>query len=470
MTDAPSAPGRTRGRLFSAAMLGVASGAILVPLNSTMLAVALPGVQGEFSLGPNAVSSLVTLYLGAVAVALPVGGSIGDRYGHRPAFLVGVLLFAVASALAAIAASFEILEVARVGQAVSGALISTSSAALIRETAPEHRRGEAFGLFDLLVSTSAAVGPFIGGLLVGGFGWRSLFVIAVPLGVVSAGYVGLVLRAETPAHIAASRRAANPIDVPGLLLLGVAIVAFVIAIRSGTDAGPLGLVAAVAVVPLLTLFVFVELRTDRPAVDPRLFVHRPFAAALAGVFGATVILHGSFVLVPFFVEGLLHETALTSGIVLLGLAGVGAIVAPFGGRFSDRNGRRAVVVAGSAISAVGLAALWFGTAGATAATVAATLCIVGFGNGLVSPRQAAALESVEGSRVGMAAGTYYTGRYLGGVMGASLAGAILGAKVTSEGVATGFAVLTVVGIGVAIVSLGLRGRKPLAHEPATAAR
>ena len=457
----PLTAGKPPGHVLSAAMLGVASGAILVPLNSTMLAVALPGVMDDFTLGANAVSSLVTLYLGAVAVALPVGGSIGDRYGHRPAFLVGVLAFAVASALAAIATSFEVLEVARVGQAISGALISTSSAALIRETAPPTRQGEAFGMFDLLVSTSAAVGPFVGGLLVGGFGWRSLFVIAVPLGIVSAAYVGLVLRPEAPAHVSASRRAAAPIDVPGLVLLAVAIVAFLVAIRSGTGAGPLGIIAAVAVAPLLALFVFVELRTERPAVDPRLFVNRPFAAALAGVFGATVILHGSFVIVPLLVEILLHQTALTSGIVLLGLAGVGAIVAPFGGRFSDRNGRRLVVVTGSAVSAIGLAALWLGTAGATAATIAATLCIVGFGNGLTSPRQAAALESVDKSRVGMAAGTYYTGRYLGGVVGASLAGAILGAQVTPAGVATGFAVLTVVGVAVAVVSLGLRGRTRL---------
>ncbi|MEO8272467.1 MAG: MFS transporter [Chloroflexota bacterium] len=456
---APAA-GPRAGRLMSAAMLGVASGAILVPLNSTMLAVALPGVMDDFTLGANAVSSLVTLYLGAVAVALPVGGSIGDRYGHRPAFLVGVLAFALASALAALATSFEVLEISRIGQAMSGALISTSSAALIRETAPPARQGEAFGLFDLLVSTSAAVGPFIGGLLVGGFGWRSLFVVAVPLGIVSAAFVGLRLRSETPAHVAASRRAANPIDVPGLVLLAVAIVAFLVAIRGGADGGALAVLAAVAVLPLLALFVFVELRTERPAVDPRLFLRRPFAAAVAGVFGATVILHGSFVIVPLLVEILLHESAVTSGIVLLGLAGVGAIVAPFGGRFSDRNGRRAVVVAGSAISAVGLAALWLGTPAATAVSIAATLCIVGLGNGLVSPRQAAALESVEPSRVGMAAGTYYTGRYLGGVVGASLAGAILGAQVTSEGVATGFAVLTAVGIGVALVSLGLRGRAP----------
>jgi EmrB/QacA subfamily drug resistance transporter len=439
-------------------MLGVASGAILVPLNSTMLAIALPGVADDFGLGANAVSSLVTLYLGAVAVALPVGGSIGDRYGHRPAFLIGVAGFAIASALAAIATSFEILEVSRVGQAVSGALISTSSAALVRETAPASRQGEAFGLFDLLVSMSAAVGPFIGGLLVGGFGWRSLFVLAVPMGIVSAAFVGLALRPETPDETAASRRAANPIDVPGLGLLALAIVAFLIAVRGGSDAGAIGTVAALAVVPLLIVFVAVELRRDRPAVDPRLFLRRPFAAAVLGVFGATVILHGTFVLVPFLVETLLHEAALTSGIVLLGVFGFGAFVAPFGGRFSDRNGRRLVVVAGSSISAIGLAGLWLGAGAATPVIVAVLLCVVGFGNGLTSPRQAAALESVEASRVGTAAGTYYTGRYLGGVVGASLAGAILGAQITTGGVATGFAVLTAVGVGVALVSLGLRGR------------
>lgn len=443
------------GRLLSTAMLGVASGAILVPLNSTMLAVALPGVEHEFALSASAVSSLVTLYLGAVAVALPVGGAIGDRYGHRPAFLVGVLAFALASALAAVASSFEILEVARVGQAMSGALISTTSAALIRETAPAARQGEAFGLFDLMVSTSAAVGPFVGGLLVGGFGWRSLFVIAVPLGIVSAAFVGLRLRPDPSAHAAKHRRPPVPIDVPGLVLLALAIVAFLVAIRIGN--GAVGLLAALAVVPLLALFVAVELRRDRPAVDPRLFLQLPFAAAVAGVFGSTVILHGSFILVPFLTERLLGETPTTSGIVLLGIAGVAALVAPFGGRFSDRNGRRNVVVLGSAISAIGLAGLWLNVGGMTALTVALLLGVVGFGNGLTSPRQAAALESVEPARVGMAAGTYYTGRYLGGVVGASLAGAILGAHVTAGGVGLGFGVLAAVGLGVAIVSLGLRG-------------
>ena len=452
-------------RLMSAAMLGIASGAILVPLNSTMLAVALPGVMGEFRLDASAAASLVTLYLGAVAIALPLGGAIGDRYGHRRAFVAGVLGFAVASALAAVGPSFELLEVARVAQAAAGALISTSAASLIRQTTPLDRQGEAFGTFDLLVSTSAAVGPFVGGLLVGGFGWRSLFVLAIPIGIVSAGFVGLALRRVTAdAAGRHSHRHPAPIDVPGLVLLALAIVAFLVALRA--PGATLGIVAAVAIVPLLAAFVAVELRTDRPAVDPRLLLHRPFAAAALGVFGATVILHGTFILVPLAVERVLGESATTSGIVLLGLAGVGAVVAPFGGRVSDRRGRRSVVVAGSLIGAVGLAALAIPGVVASAAAIAVLLGVVGFGNGLTSARQAAALESVDAGRVGMAAGTYYTARYLGGVVGASAAGAILGAQVTTSGVATGFAVLAAVGIAVALVSLGLPGRRP----PAIAGR
>jgi len=438
-------------------MLGVAGGAILVPLNSTMLAVALPGVMGDFGLSAGQVSSLVTLYLGAVAVALPVGGSLGDRYGHRRAFLVGVIGFVLASTLAAVAGTFELLEVSRVGQAASGALISTSSASLVRQTAPASRQGEAFGVFDLLISTSAAVGPFIGGVVVGALGWRSMFFLAVPIGLAAAAFVGLALRPGTAVATGVdhAEHHVRPVDVPGLALLGLTITAFLLALRG--DTGDLGVIAAVAVVPLAAVFILVELREDHPAVDPRLFVNRPFAAALAGVFGATVILHGSFILVPLTVEELLGESPATSGIALLGIAGVAAIVAPFGGRLSDRRGRRLLVVSGAAISAGGLAALALPGATGSVVGIAVLLGVVGFGNGLTSPRQAAALESVERSRVGMAAGTYYTGRYLGGVVGASIAGAILGAQVTFAGAATGFGILAIVGVAVAVASLGLRG-------------
>ncbi len=451
--------GERRARLLSPAMLGVASGAVLVPLNSTMLAVALPSIMDQFGVDAVTVSSLVTLYLGAVTIALLASGSLGDRYGQRPVFLVGVTAFAISSLIAVVAPSFEVLAASRVLQAVSGALVSTTSVALVRAMSPVDRRGAAFGLFDMLVSTSAAIGPFIGGLLVGAFGWQSLFLLAVPVAVFAAILVAVVVPPDTGRHEARPGVRTPGIDVPGLVLLGAMLIALLVAIRSLGGLSGVGIVAAIAVVPLLVVFVRYELGAERPAVDPRLFASRPFTAAVLGVLGATVILHALFILVPLLVERLLAGSAETAGLVLLGISGLGAIAAPFGGRLSDRRGRRLPVVAGSVCLTVGLVALWLVAAETTALVVGGLLCVVGFGLGFSgSPRQAAALESVPGDRVGMAAGTYYTGRYLGGVLGASLAGAVLGTTVTAAGVTLGFGLLVFVGAGLVIVSFGLPGR------------
>jgi len=463
LTGPPSPPSAAiRAPLLTATMLGIASGAILVPLNSTMLAVALPSVMTTFAVEPNDVAALVTLYLGAVTVALPASGSIGDRFGHRRAFLVGVLAFAVASLVAALAPTFAVLAVSRVFQAASGALVSTSSVALIRATAPADRRGAAFGLFDMLVSTSAAVGPLVGGLLVGAFDWRAMFLLAVPISIVAAVAVGL--RAAPGARVASDAPdSAEPpvtpraIDAPGLAILAGLLIALLVALRGGSAAP----IAAIVAVIFLVVFVRQELQSPQPAVDPRLFVRRPFAAAVLGVLGATIVLHATLVIVPLLVQGLEHGDPESSGLVLLGISALGAVAAPFGGRLSDRVGRRPPVILGTVAMTAGLASLWLVAGSTTTLVLGLLLSVVGFGMGLAgSPRQLAALETVSPDRVGMAAGTYYTGRYLGGVLGASLAGLVLGRAVTADGVSLGFGVLTVVGVVLVVTSFGLAGGRP----------
>ena len=179
----------------------------------------------------------MTLYLGAVAVALPVSGSLGDRFGHRTTFLAGVLAFGLASLLAALSASFTVLEGARILQAVSGALVSTSSMAIIREISPPGRRGEAFGLFDLLTSVSATVGPFIGGVLVGAFGWRSMFSLAVPIAVLAAASVWLLLDPHRLRDARGERRGRSTSAVWSSSARAIA--AFLVALRGrGDAAGP----------------------------------------------------------------------------------------------------------------------------------------------------------------------------------------------------------------------------------------
>jgi EmrB/QacA subfamily drug resistance transporter len=443
-------------------MLGVASGAILVPLNSTMLAVALPGVMDEYGLGADEVSSLVSLYLGAVAVTLPAAGALADRFGAWRLFVAGVVGFGIASLVAAFSDSFVVLGGARVMQAAGGALVSTSSTALIRMAAPASRRGEAFGVFDMLVSVSAAVGPFVGGVLVAAFGWRSLFTLAAPIAAVAAVAVWRLHRPGADGRGDEEGRShPRPIDLPGLALLALAILAVVTGLRNPGAGWAALAIAAV----LLVAFVAVERRTRDPAVDLGLFARPAFSAAVVGVLGSTVVLHGTFLLVPILVERLLRGAPTDSGLVLLGIAAVSAIPAQWAGRASDRLGRRRVAVAGSLVMTIGLAGLAAPIGVASLAGVAALLAVVGLGMGIAgAPRQAAALEVVESARAGMAAGTYYTGRYLGGVVGASLGGAVLAGGVTASAMSTGFGLLAAVGVGVALASLGLAGRPGARNE------
>lgn len=457
----------TDGRLWTTAMLGIAAGSILSPLNSTMLAVALPSVMDEFVIDAATVASLVTLYLASVAIALPASGSIGDRFGHRRSFLVGVAGFGGASLLAATAGSFPLLAIARVLQAISGALVSTSSTALVRDEAPPARRGAAFGLFDSVTSVSAAIGPLIGGLLVVAFGWRALFLLAIPVSIVALLAVGRIAPpgsgAGPPTTHQGDRVVPRPIDLRGLSLLAATLIAALIGIRSPLD-GAIGSGAIAVAVILGAIFLMVELRADHPAVDLRLLATRAFAAALAGVFGMTVILHGSFLVVPLMVERLQGGSAAEAGVVLLGISALWAVAAPIGGRASDRIGRRRPAVIGGVVTVFGLAALAALGASITTVVLAGCLALVGFGMGLAgSPRQTAAIETVSPDRVGMAASTYYTGRYLGGVVGASLAGAVLGSSVTPTGVSVVFTILTVVGVLVTLASIGL----PSARRAAT---
>jgi EmrB/QacA subfamily drug resistance transporter len=446
-------------------MLGLASGAILVPLNSTMLAVALPSVMSEFGVSAAAVASLVTVYLGAVVIAMPLAGTLGDRLGHRRVFLVGVSAFAVSSLLAAAAGAFGVLLLARVLQAFSGALISTSAVALVRAGAPADRRGAAFGLFDMLVSTSAAVGPFIGGLIVSILDWRWTFLLAAPVALTAALTVGLWHRPAAATEDAPVT--ARPVDPVGLLLLAGLLGALLALLL---DSGSLGLPAGLAIPALLAALVWWEGRVPYPAIDLPLLVRPAYASAVAGVLGMTVILHATFVFVPLLVERVMGGDPLMSGLVLLGIYALAAVAAPIGGRWSDRVGRRAPAVIGSAIAAAGLGALWLlvapiHAAAAFAAVLAVVLGIVGIGFGLgSSPRQAAALDSVPVSEVGMAASTYFTGRYLGGVLGASLAGLVLNQAVTVGAISIGFAILCGVAVMVALISLGLPSR---GHSPAS---
>jgi DHA2 family methylenomycin A resistance protein-like MFS transporter len=382
------------------ALIGIGSGYILLPLNSTMLAVALPEIMDDFDIGTPEATLLVTLYLVALAGALPFSGAIGDRIGHKKAFLLGAAMFGLTSIIGAVAWVYPVLVVSRVLQALSGALIGPNSQALIRAIAPEDRRGGSFGILGMMIGVAAATGPFIGGALTGGFGWRSLFVIAVPV--------------------------------------------------AGT---------AVAIV-YMSVKVTVEGAGDMGGGGIRTIFSSPvFVGAAAGVLLTTVILHATFILIPILTQQLMGMSPIASGSVLLGLAGVSAVVAPIAGRMSDRMGRRRPAMFGAVIMAGSTALLILASAEPAVWSVTAALAIMGFGIGLEgTPRNTAAVESVDVGLAARASSFFLTSRYVGGAIGAQLAGFILGDSATFAGVSTSFVILTGVAIAVIAVTFTLPTR------------
>jgi MFS family permease len=197
----------------------VALGAILAPLNSTMIAVALPRIIADFDTTVGTAGWLVTSYLLALAVVQPVAGKLGDRHGRRAFILGGLATFGVASLGAALASSLAALIAFRVLQAVAGAVVFPNGAGLIRELIPAERRGGAFGLVGACLAVAAGTGPLLGGLLVRIGGWDAIFVVNLPLVALAlaVAWKGVPVRARG----AAGMRTA--FDWAGALLLAVVL-------------------------------------------------------------------------------------------------------------------------------------------------------------------------------------------------------------------------------------------------------
>ena len=421
----------------------VALGTMLAPLNSTMIAVALPGVMDDFGVGVASAGWLITDYLAAMASLQPVAGKLGDRLGRRRLVIGGLLAFGATSVGAALAPNLWVLLAFRTLQAVAGALIVPNGAALLREAVPEGRRGRSFGSLGVAIALAAGAGPPIGGILVEAAGWRAIF------------YANLVLVAPAVAHglrcLPRPKLAAATVhlDVPGALLLPIVI--------------SVGVAAAVT---LGVAFAVQELRHPDPVFQPRLFRRRAFAAANGGIGLANLSMYTLLLSVPLLLIDRDGASSLRTGMVLATLSASMIVLAPVGGRLADRFGRRLPTVFGLAVLAIGALPIAMGGADIDMTTLVVGLSLVGSGLALATPGlQATSVESVRPEQTGAAAGVYSTSRYIGSILGSAIMAGLLGADRGDAG-AMGmvFVVVLFAGILAAAVSLGLRPRPQIDAE------
>jgi MFS family permease len=400
---------------------GMMLAAALAPLGSTMIAVALPGIGEDLgSTQADLTQWLVASYLiTSIALQSP-GGRLGDRISHRRALLLGLGLVATGATLGFAVATLPALVAARVLTAAGGAATVPAVMAILRNHVAPERRARAFGFFGACMGLAAAAGPLVGGELTTRFGWRAVFAANLPVVAVS---LALVLRnARVLAHDAPA--APHPrFDVLGSALLAVGISLPVLALRMNTPMAP-WLAAAGAL--LLIAFPFVERRHPAPVVDLDLLRNRAFLAGGLVVAFQNLAMYALLFQLPIFFSTVRGENAHDMGRALTALTLTMVVTSLAGGRLSEALGARAQVLIGSLMALGGM--YWFHdwTGLATPSDAVPGLVLMGAGIGLSSaPSQAAAMAGSTRANSGMAAGLLSTMRYLGGVVGIALLGALM---------------------------------------------
>ncbi|MFD7442096.1 MFS transporter [Streptomyces sp. NPDC059909] len=369
-------------------------GSSMALLDSTVVNVALPHIGDDLDADLAALQWIVNAYLLTLAGLILLGGALGDRYGRRRVFVVGVAWFALASLACGLAPNAPVLIIARALQGVGGALLTPGSLAIIQASFHPDDRARAVGLWSGFGGIGAAVGPFVGGWLVDGPGWRWVFLLNVPL---AALCVPVALR-----HVPESRDPAahGRFDVLGAVLcaLGLGLVTYGL-IDELWWAGAAGVVVAAA-------FVVVERRTPEPMLPPSIFASRQFTAVNLVTMCVYAAFGGYFFLASLQLQVVSGYSALAAGVALLPTTVLMLLFSARSGELGEKIGPRIPLTAGPLICAVGmLLMLRVGEDASYVADVLPATLVLGLGMvTLVAPLTATVLASVDTARAGIASG------------------------------------------------------------------
>ncbi|WP_262414088.1 MFS transporter [Actinacidiphila acidipaludis] len=415
-------------------------GYFLVLLDVTVVNVALPRIGSSLGAGVSGLQWTVDAYALALASLMLASGTVGDLLGHRRVVLAGLAVFGVGSLACGLAPDVGSLVAARAVQGVGAALLLPGTLAIISHAyADEAEQARAIGVWAGIGSLALPAGPLLGGVLISGFGWRAIFLLNVPIVLLSLGAVVLTVRESREPR-------AGRFDVPGLLFgcgaLLATVFAFVQAGRSGVGS-PVVIGAAIAAVVLLGALVVTERRAGDEAMLPPALLRRPvFGAAntAAGVMNLCTL--GLLFVLMLFLQSVQHHSPLAAGVLILPLFLPLAVVAPLGGRMTSRLGARLPGTAGLAVAAVGLALLARAEPGSGWLVLLPAFLLWGAGMGLLTPAVvAAAVAAVPGERAGLASAISNTARQTGGAVGIAVAGAVAGQPGSGGHFVRGFHVL-----------------------------
>jgi EmrB/QacA subfamily drug resistance transporter len=373
----------------------------------------------------QALEWIVNAYTLTYAVLLLTGAALGDRFGRRRMFSIGLGLFTLSSAAAAMAPSIEALIAARALQGVGAAIVTPLTLTLLSEAFPPAKRGLAIGAWSGISGLGVALGPVVGGAVVEGISWHWIFWLNVP--------IGLALIPISARRLTESFGPAKALDLPGLALGGLGLLGVVYGIVRGNELGwtsPTIVASIAAGIALLAGFVAWELRTENPMLPMRFFRSRAFSASngvsLAMYFGV----FGSIFLLAQFFQVVQHLSPLEAGIRTLPWTGMPMIVAPLAGLLSDRIGSRPLMATGLALQSIAIG--WLASVSSPTtpySELVIPFILAGTGMALVfAPTANAVLNAVRPKEAGQASGATNAIREVGGVLGIAVLASVFSAN------------------------------------------
>ena len=398
-------------------------------LDITVVNVALPNIQKELNTSFTDLQWVVDAYALTLAATILNAGSLGDLLGRKRVFLVAITLFTLASALCGAATSPIFLILARGLQGIGGAGMFAVSLAIIAQEFHGRERGTAFGIWGATVGLAVAIGPLVGGALTTYAGWRWIFFVNVPIGIaVVAGGIYELHETRNEEH--------GGVDVPGLVTLSSGLFALVLGLFRGADWGwssgrVVGLFSAAAA--LLVAFAAIELRQESPMFDLRLFRIPTFVGAQITAFAMSAGMFAQFLFLSIYLENVVGNSAVRTGVIFLPLSLVSFVVAPIAGRLSARFPVRIFLGGGLALVGVALLLMHGLTLSSTASALIPGFVVGGIGVGMVNaPLAATAVSVVEPQRAGMASGINNTFRQVGIATGIAALGALFQSRIASS--------------------------------------
>lgn len=420
MTGTPaSMPADALSALERSALFVATLTSFMGPFMISSVNVALPAIQTDLALDAVQLSWIATAYLLAVAVVLLPAGQLADIHGRKRVFTLGLFIYTAASTLAAAAGGAPWLLGCRIMQGVGAGMFITTGMAILTSIFPSHKRGRAIGIYVAAVYVGLSVGPFAGGLLVEQFGWRSIFLLMLPLG---AGSIGLTL-AFLKGEWSAGRE--QRFDFGGSLLYGAAIVTLIYGIT--ILPAPIGIALAGIGLAGLLVFFHQQHRAIHPLFEVGLFINnRTFAySSLAALlnYSATFALTFLMSLYLQYAKGLSPQAA---GLLLMAQPVMMALFSPLAGRLSDRIEPRLLASAGMGLTVLGMAVFARLEPETGLAGIVATLMLLGFGFALFSsPNMSAIMGSVSKAKYGIASGAVATMRLVGQMLSMAMATVVL---------------------------------------------